>query len=350
MASATSLNADARPARGDVSAAPRETPRDAGVGLLYICGSGRSGSTLLEMFLAGHPEMAALGELHNLNHQIAIGRPCSCGAQLQSCGRWRAVACAIRVRVGEDIFERPFAFRVSSERPRNLREGAVRNWNRALHYALFRWSALGRLGLSRLVVGGPALAANTELVSSAVRALSGARILVDSSKDYVRMRERYSAEPAGRVKVLNLCRDGRGVVWSARKYYGRGTDSAWLRYYGRSVWRGAREWAKTQRRIRAMLRGVRAEDRMDLRYEDLCADPEGALRRVCGWLDLPFSSAMLRLDPPEHHTIAGNRIRFQRAMPVRLDEEWRQRLTPGQLWLFDLVAGTENRRLGYSRH
>jgi len=349
VARAPSLNADAS-ATGCETSGPREAPCHPEARLLYICGPGHSGSTLLEMFLAGHPEIAALGELHNLNHQIAVGRPCSCGAPLKSCGRWQAGACAIRARTGDEIFERPFAFRLSRERPRDLRERAVRNWNRAVHYASFRWGALGRLGLRRVVVGGPALAANTALVDSAVRALSGARILVDSSKDCVRMRERYSAEPAGRVKVLNLCRDGRGVVWSAHKYYGRGTDSRWLRYYGRSMWNGSRQWAKTQRRIRAMLRGVRAEDRMDLRYEDLCAEPEGVLRRVCIWLGLPFSNAMLRLDPPEHHAVAGNRIRFQRAMPVRLDEEWRTRLTPGQLRLFDLIAGAENRRLGYPRH
>jgi hypothetical protein len=336
LASAPSVNADG-------STTPVEPPEGAAVAtgtdvrLLFIAGSGHSGSTLLEMFLAGHPEMAAVGELHNLSHQIAIGRPCSCGVLPTQCGRWRAVADEIRARSGVDLFERPFAFRVSRERPRNLLELAIRNWNRALYYAHFRGGLPSRFGLPRLAFGGGTLAANTELVSSIVRRLAGARILIDSSKDYVRVRERYSPAAPGSVKVVYLCRDGRGVVWSDRKHHGA------------SVWHAAKEWAKSQRRFRAMLRGVRAEDRLDLRYEDLCADAEGSLRRVCAWLGLPFAKVMLELSPREHHTIAGNKIRLQRAMNVRVDEAWRRKLSAGQLRVFDLIAGAENRRLGYPR-
>lgn len=336
MASAPSLNADASTTPAEVSAMAGDAPGPI-PNLLFICSSGHSGSTLLEMFLAGHPEMTAVGELHNLSHQIAIGRPCSCGVLPRNCGRWQAVAEAIRARTGVDVFERPFAFRVSRERPRNLLELGLRNWNRSLYYAHFQGGLLSRLGLPRLAVGGRALAANTDLVSSIVRRLAGARILIDSSKDYVRTRERYSSAPFGTVKVIYLCRDGRGVVWSARKHH-RAT-----------VWYSAKEWAKSQRRFRAMLRGIRAEDRLDLRYEDLCADPERSLRRVCAWLGLPYSEAMPQLSPPEHHTIAGNKIRLRRAMRVRVDEAWRRKLTAGQLRVFDLIAGTENQRLGYPR-
>jgi hypothetical protein len=331
------LNADASTAPAEVSAMAGDAAGPS-PNLLFICSSGHSGSTLLEMFLAGHPEMTAVGELHNLSHQIAIGRPCSCGVLPRSCARWQAVAEEIRSRTSVDVFERPFAFRVSRERPRNLFELGVRNWNRSLYYAHFQGGLLSRLGLTRLAVGGRALAANTDLVSTTVRRLTGARILIDSSKDYVRARERYASAPCGTVKVVYLCRDGRGVVWSGWKHHRA------------SVWYGAKEWAKSQRRIRAMLRGVRAEDRMDLRYEDLCADPERSLRRLCDWLRLPYSEAMLRLTPPEHHTIAGNKIRLQRAMSVRVDEAWSRKLTGGQLRIFDLIAGSENRRLGYPRH
>lgn len=96
-----------------------------------------------------------------------------------------------------------------------------------------------------------------------------------------------------------------------------------------------------------MLRGVRPEDRLDVRYEDLCADPERMLRRLCDWLGLAFSEAMLSLRPPQHHTIAGNKIRLQRSMAIQVDESWHHRLSPLQLRLFCLLAGAENRRLGY---
>lgn len=308
---------------------------EAGASLIFICGSGHSGSTLLEMLLAGHRQVTAVGELHNLSHQIAIGRPCSCGVLPRDCPRWKAVAAQIGLRAGVDIFESPFAFRVSRERPRNLRELVVRNWNRALHYLHFKSSFLGRLGLPALTIGGRTLARNTRMVGEIVRELTGARVLVDSSKDYVRMRERYDSARPGSVKVIYLSRDGRGVTWSAMKHRRA------------AAWYAAKEWAKTQRRIRAMLRGVRPEDRMHVRYEDLCADPEETLRRICEWLGLPYSDELVALRPAEHHTIAGNKIRLQRGMAIRLDESWRAKLTPRQLWIFTLLAGAENRRLGY---
>src|SRR5262245_24189810 len=182
------------------------------VNLVFICASGHSGSTLLEMLLAGHPEVTAVGELQNLGHQLTIGRPCSCGSLPAECGRWKAVADAIRSRTGVDLFARPFDFRVSRDRPRNPLEWSIRHWNRALLYLHFSSPRLERLALPRLALGRGELAANTELISQVLRDVAGARILVDSSKDYVRMRERYAAA-AGRTRVIYLYRDGRGVAW-----------------------------------------------------------------------------------------------------------------------------------------
>ena len=189
MSTAPNFSEDADLSRDAVLA--RASSGDNGpADLVFICASGHSGSTLLEMLLAGHPAVTAVGELQNLGHQLAIGRPCSCGVLPADCPRWRAVAEAVRARSGVDIFRRPFGFRVSLERPRNPAERLIRHWNRGLHYLHFRSPLLARLGLPRLALGGRTLAANTELISQILREVGGARILVDSSKDYVRMRER----------------------------------------------------------------------------------------------------------------------------------------------------------------
>jgi hypothetical protein len=305
------------------------TPTD-----LFVCSAGHSGSTLLEMLLAGHPEMVAIGELHNLSHQLRVGRPCSCGAVPARCPRWQAVAAAIHARRGIDVFQRPLEFRVSRERPRTYKERWARLWNRALYYGHFHDGLLARLGLPRLALGGEALAANTALVVEVVRELTGARIVIDSSKDYVRMRERYDPLPRGSVKVVYLQRDGRGPVASALRM-GIGIEEA------------SRNWVRTQRRIRKMLGGVRPEDWTSLRYESLCADPEGALRRLCVLLGVEYAPAMLALSPREHHTIAGNRIRLRRGMAITLDERWRRTLSRAQQATFERIAGAENRRQGY---
>ena len=74
-----------------------QTPVD----YVYILGSGASGSTLLELLLAGHPRMAPMGEIEKLSLQFARGQRgrCSCGECPAACPVWRAVADAVRYMV-----------------------------------------------------------------------------------------------------------------------------------------------------------------------------------------------------------------------------------------------------------
>lgn len=291
---------------------------------------------MLEMLLAGHPEMVAVGELQNLSHQIAIGRVCSCGALPKECHRWQAINEVVKHRLGVDIFETPAAFRVSRERPHSAWDHAVRLWNRSWYYLHFRRPWLTRLGLHHFVLGRRRMCDNYALVASTVRDLSGAPTVIDSSKDYVRMREIHDSVHAGKAKIIYLCRDGRGCVWSA------------VKRQKNTVAGESRDWAKNQIRTRNMLTGVSADNQILLRYEDLCIDVEGTMRRLCEFIGMPFDERMLDLAPSEHHTIAGNQIRVQRRMEIRSDDAWRKNLSANDLHTFDRIAGAENRRLGYA--
>lgn len=288
------------------------------------------------MLLAGHSDMVAVGEIQNLHHQLQIGRVCSCGQLPVDCSRWRAVNEVVLERHGIDIFESPRRFRTSRERPQSSLDHLVRIWNRVCHYTHFRHPLLKLIPLDRLVIGGRRMRENDELVADVFRRLSKAHILIDSCKDYVRMREVYDSGISGHVKVIYLCRDGRGCVWSAVK-----------RKNGSTAF-NAGEWALNQKRTRNMLSGVAREDWMLLRYEDLCRDVEKTVKGMCSFLGATYEPAMLDLRPVEHHTIAGNQIRVQRGMEIRLDEGWRKGLTAEDLKVFDRIAGRENRRLGYA--
>ena len=69
------------PARGSPAPARRDAKLTGGARtetdqpeLVYICSSGHSGSTLLEMLLAGHPKMVAVGELQKMGYRwIGLG-------------------------------------------------------------------------------------------------------------------------------------------------------------------------------------------------------------------------------------------------------------------------------------
>jgi hypothetical protein len=75
---------------------------------------------------------------------------------------------------------------------------------------------------------------------------------------------------------------------------------------------------------------------LEVRYEELVADPEATLRRVCEFIELDFDPAMV--DPPE-------RSRIETALgPVG---GWRERLEPEHLEAFEEVAGPMLDELGY---
>ena len=88
----------------------------------------------------------------------------------------------------------------------------------------------------------------------------------------------------------------------------------------------------------------------ELRYEDLVADPEPALRAVCDAVGLAFDAAML-----DHRAGAAEVARttshpgYHRhlAEPVRDVRDWRSDLTPAQQARVELVAGPLLAELGY---
>ena len=75
---------------------------------------------------------------------------------------------------------------------------------------------------------------------------------------------------------------------------------------------------------------------LEVRYEDLIADPEKELRRVCEFIELDFDPAMT--DPPD-------RDRIEAALGAV--GSWRERLEPEQLEAFEEVAGPMLDELGY---
>jgi Sulfotransferase family len=75
---------------------------------------------------------------------------------------------------------------------------------------------------------------------------------------------------------------------------------------------------------------------LEIRYEDLIADPEAVVRRVCEFIELPFEASMI--EPPERSAIEAE------LGPVGC---WRERLELEQLGAFEEVAGEMLDELGY---
>ncbi len=108
------------------------------------------------------------------------------------------------------------------------------------------------------------------------------------------------------------------------------------------AWRFEIEGAQ---RFGARLGGARY---LELRYEDLVAEPEARLREVCGFLGLEFEPAQLEYHRDVDPAWLQDHPRL--AEPPRADlRRWRDELSPGDQELFEAIAGGLLGRLGYER-
>ena len=303
----------------------------AGVRYASIQTASYSGATLLCFMLASHPDVASVGEVDGL---IPAEDPdlylCSCGEPVRVCAFWSEVAEAMAGR-GEAFDPGRWETRFDFDGPRlmrRLRAGslgtAAANATRdrifqALPWERPRWERLTR---------------RNEAFARTILAVSGKRVLVDSSKDGLRLAafRNLGGMP---VSAIHLVRDVRGVVASRLR---RGVPI--------SAGEAARQWLRLNRRIEANLAGLPPPSTVRIRYEDLCRDPApvlAAVHRAIGVVPSP-PPADFRSTP---HHIIGNVMRLGSASTIEPDESWRSFLTPDQIAAVDAAAGDLRARYGY---
>ena len=179
----------------------------------YIMSASHSGSTLLTLLLAAHPEIATIGETSAVtaNGSGDTGL-CSCGVKLRQCSFWEQVCNRMAAR-GVDARAADFSteFRIPKSRSadRLLRAEYRGRSFETLRDLLLSCSPAWRAR------GKTILATNVALVES-VREVCGARVFLDSSKEPHRLKFLLRA-PSLSVKVIHLVRDGRGVAASYRR-------------------------------------------------------------------------------------------------------------------------------------
>lgn len=296
---------------------------------VYILSAGRSGSTLLNMLLGSHPEALAVGELTHLPKNLALNTECSCGKLVRSCDVWRPVT--ERMGAVSDPYRMDLGFIGAStvvDRKKLTRAYKIR-WKlrRALMYAA--WHA-------RLPIRSPRFMntiQTTLALYDIIRDVSGAKVIVDASKDYIKGIGIYKASNA---RVILLTRDGRASFYSRlRSGFSRQKSlDAWRNYYAHAL---------------PLIDKHVSDGRMfRLRYEDLAADPENELMRLCSFIGIEFDSSMLNFRDTVHHVVNGNRMRTGTEGVIKPDLAWERELSAADRAFFDRHAATLNASLGYA--
>ena len=286
------------------------------VKVLYIAGTMRSGSTLLGRLLAEMPQTVDVGELgHLFSPTFRERNRCGCLREVGDCDFWQAV------------LERAFG-------------GMERLDVAALHETkqAYRFRTLPRLLWERRAPPEPGrlheYIQTLDALYRAVQEVSGARVIVDASKDPV-----YAwllmQVPAIDLRVVHLVRDSRAVAYSQQRVK---ADPPLFSNPSRLPRVKPARTALVWNAVNALLTfHAISLPALRLRYEDFAADPEASLRRLWTLIDeAPTSLDFLECSPLRlhtSHTLAGNPDRFQTAITIRPDVEWRRKMSRRDRWV-----------------
>ncbi|MEV7226897.1 sulfotransferase [Polymorphospora sp. NPDC051019] len=305
------------------------------VRVLYLAGSGRSGSTLLTTVLGQLDGCFAAGELRYLwQRGILDNRPCGCGAPFAECPLWTRVVAALPAAD---------AGRIAAGLRTRLRMRGLPG--------LLRRHRAGRTAVPAHPDDAVLAALYTALAEAVGPAGPAGPVIVDSSKlpPYGAL---LDGLPGIDLRVLHVVRDPRATAFSWRRR--RSLDGVpGDRLMSRPpVWKAALLWS-VWNAATLRLWGRRAPDRyLRVRYEDFVADPAGTTARIAGFAgldagELPFTGpGEVRLAAT--HSVAGNPSRHRTGpVPITDDTEWITGLSrPGYL-VASAVTAPLLRRFGY---
>ncbi|SBT63648.1 Sulfotransferase family protein [Micromonospora sediminicola] len=283
------------------------------VRVLFVGGLGRSGSTLLELILAQHPDVCAVGEVVHLWERALGGdERCGCGERFTVCGFWQQVG--DHAFGGWDAVDRDevLALKAEVDRTRHIPQLARGDLPAEQLAAVRRYADL-----------------YTRIYRAATE-VTGAEVVVDSSK-HASTAFALRWAPDLDLRVVHLVRDSRAVAYSWAKQVRRPEvvdGEAYMPTF--SPFTVSSLWTAQNAAFHLLAQRVPV---VRLRYEDFTADPRGTVtrvRRFAGLTDTPDALRVLD-EPPvplvRAHSIAGNPLRFSAGpLKVRQDNAWRENL------------------------
>ena len=250
--------------------------------LIYILGSGHSGSTLLDLILGSHSRVESVGEI--LHYAKYFGkdsdfpykrRGCSCGLKVDKCEYWGKVNKGIEESLGTtDI----------TLRAKSQSEFDISN------YAVF----------------------------SSVLSVAGKEFICDSSKNRFRLLQLLRSA-CFNTYIVHLIRDGRSVQYSYQKRRGHYSLSEVFR------------WGRANLGSFFMFRSL--SQYQVVRYEDLVAHPSLTVSKIMHELGLEYEPEQLNSwSKITHHNLGGHGVRGRKNQQIYSDKDYITKMTRSE-WL-----------------
>jgi hypothetical protein len=269
--------------------------------LIYITGSGHSGSTLTDLILGSHSSIESVGELNKLPEYVSPHSSrsddrkfCTCGIHIEKCDYWNSILNQI---------DNPLAYEINN----------IDTFNRNNH----------------------------ELIKQILN-FTGKSILVDSSKNFNRLKKLIESELFD-ITVIHLVRDVRAVAYSKLRKQKKLKEQFGAFYkqklqkmnkkqklYGFSP--SVIQWLRSNVKNYKFLSQDQRIKYYILKYENLVTNPKQSISVLLDQLGLEFEEQQLNFSTVPHHNIAGNRMRQSENSEIALDEEYKSELNALQWW------------------
>jgi len=287
--------------------------------------------------------ISSVGEVNRWTVAIEESGLCTCGEYLIECPFWNAAS-----REYHSIPYRPrntslFDLDLSDERliktrPRAHWVGRPNPFRSILKEILLTigikslWLFASQLSKGSKI--SKTVAHNCHLLFESVRRAENTPIVVDSSKNPGHMKALYLSSDVP-VYILYLIRDGRATCCSIMKADGEPMHVC------------AKAWKMEFIKQKVSMASIKKASILTVRYEDLCKNPSKELRRICKWLGIFYEEQMLDFRK-DKHVIWGNPMLYRKEENrIYLDEKWKKELSTADLRIFEAIAGSLNRNLGY---
>lgn len=273
--------------------------------VLYLAGTGRSGSTLVARYLNDLSSGVHVGELRYLwQRGVLENELCECGVPFDRCEFWTPTLAEAYGHELKAVAEELRALSPSVDRIRRVPQALTRTGTR-YRQRIRRYGELVR-----------------PLYDTIAR-VTGTDVVIDSSKDpsYLYL---LAALEGLRVEPVHLVRDPRAVAYSWTRSRRR-PEIHWAEQYMRTIRprRAALIWLEYNTAIELFMARHRSSAR--LRYEDFAAAPDKTIRDACRAARV--STAATGDNAATGHSVSGNPVRFQRGpLVVRPDNEWEEAL------------------------
>lgn len=258
--------------------------------VVYIMGTGRSGTTILEVVLTNSPGIAGLGEVtHLFKDGLVRHNACSCQSAIEDCVMWGPLVNSLSW-TDKNACDLDRLFRRVERHSRFFF-----TWFSMQSQATMLWYKNENCGM----------------FSNSAR-IAGADTIIDSSKYAGRALGLHEAMPS-HVKIIWLVRSPEGLLaaFSKRNDDEQKPKSAFaaMLYY---IYVMTCSWLVKYRL---------GDDVLVVSYEDLMVNPVDTLSRIERWCGLDLSESKRRIAGNEvltvHHILTGNRLRKQSDLRFR---------------------------------